>query len=418
MTSFMEGRNSLNLARLRPHNRLFKVSLIGSCLFAVTGLIPHGLGIHAEANAQNYNSEREVVCARPEFTSAPDADFIRAKHAEFHNFFGRGSGIKIAVIDTGVADHPQLRGVIPGADLVTPSNPEPLLDCEGHGTIVAGIIAGTDLGIAPDSTIISIKQSSTTAGNPEESGNLKTMAAAIDKAVELGARIINISIISCVDPALNTDISALLRATEKAEAAGVIIVAAAGNISDSCPQGSKVFPAHIPTVIAVKALDENTKITSYSVDTPPEQFALSASGHIELGISPSGEGWAKGVIPPRQQHSVAINGTSFAAPYISAIVALMVERYPTASPADIKKVLQNIAFPPVNAINPEAAIAALSPEYAEITSSDKTPVRKLKLSTIPPTDPHPEERFRYFIFIFGALHLIGFIGYGIKTARK
>lgn len=73
--------------------------------------------------------------------------------------FATGAGVRVAVIDTGVFDHEQLH-VEPVADLVSPAENNPLLDCDGHGTIVAGIIGADQSGVAPNSQILSIRQSS------------------------------------------------------------------------------------------------------------------------------------------------------------------------------------------------------------------------------------------------------------------
>ena len=81
-----------------------------------------------------------------------------------------GAGVKVAVIDTGVAGHPQLNQLSGGADFVTPDTPEPFKDCDAHGTVVAGIIAGTDAGIAPDAEILSIRQSSAHYRSPAPRG--------------------------------------------------------------------------------------------------------------------------------------------------------------------------------------------------------------------------------------------------------
>ena len=72
-----------------------------------------------------------------------------------------GRGVKVAVIDTGVSDHPRLGGVEPIADFVTPQDADPLTDCDGHGTAVAGAIAARDTGdglsgIAPDAQVLSL----------------------------------------------------------------------------------------------------------------------------------------------------------------------------------------------------------------------------------------------------------------------
>jgi membrane-anchored mycosin MYCP len=121
----------------------------------------------------------------------------------------RGSGQRVAVIDTGVSPHPRLSRTAAGGDYV--SNGEGAQDCDGHGTAVAGIIAAAAdpnhdddfSGVAPDAQLISIRQSSTRFGprvDPSTSGvgDVDTMAKAVRTAADLGASVINISSVACI----------------------------------------------------------------------------------------------------------------------------------------------------------------------------------------------------------------------------
>lgn len=153
--------------------------------------------------------EPDTACAKATLATAgpqPSAQYSEYR-ARLHSF-ATGAGVKVAVIDTGVAAHPQLR-VTPGADFVTPEEPDPLRDCDLHGTVVAGVIAGKDLGVAPDAEIYSIRQTSSHYRTPAPeneaaegvgSGTLASLAAAIEDAVNAGAQVINVSVVSCVPP--------------------------------------------------------------------------------------------------------------------------------------------------------------------------------------------------------------------------
>ena len=96
---------------------------------------------------------QEVACAVPARVEAPatDADLTRLRR------FATGEGVRVAVIDTGVAPHPDIAHLRPGRDFVAD---DALQDCDNHGTAVAGIIAGRTLGIAPEAEIVSIRQTS------------------------------------------------------------------------------------------------------------------------------------------------------------------------------------------------------------------------------------------------------------------
>ena len=151
---------------------------------------------------------QDIACA----VAAPAADGSEGAYdieelAELRRL-ATGAGVKVAVIDTGVARNPQLDQLAPGADFVTPDDPQPFLDCDVHGTVVAGIIAGTQLGVAPDAEILAIRQSSAHYRAPRDpgenaaefaaAGTLETLSHAIHNALDEGARVINMSVVSCL----------------------------------------------------------------------------------------------------------------------------------------------------------------------------------------------------------------------------
>ncbi len=131
----------------------------------------------------------------------------------------RGAGQRIAVIDTGVSRHRRLPDVVPGGDYV--STGDGTQDCDAHGTLVAGIIAAAAdsksdgfSGIAPEATLISIRQSSAkfapaTDRSRSGVGDVDTMAKAVRTAADLGASVINISSVACVPVAAALDDRAL-----------------------------------------------------------------------------------------------------------------------------------------------------------------------------------------------------------------
>ena len=190
-------------------------------------------------------TERTSECAAPEFSGdasqvpAPSQilDLDRARE------LATGRGQKVAVIDTGVTPHPRLGPVQPGGDYV--SDGDGLQDCDGHGTIVAGLIAAAPsaddgfAGVAPDAEILSIRQSSLAFGPAERGslpeyqqvgdgyGTVSTLAAAVVRAVDLGATVINISQVACAPSAEALDDDMLGRSLRFAHDRGVVVVAAA-----------------------------------------------------------------------------------------------------------------------------------------------------------------------------------------------
>ncbi|MDK8845565.1 S8 family serine peptidase [Corynebacterium sp. MSK297] len=311
--------------------------------------------------------------------------------------FATGAGVRVAVIDTGVFDHEQLH-VEPVADLVSPAENNPLLDCDGHGTIVAGIIGAEQSGIAPNSQILSIRQSSAhyssrqlsntpdhqhapDAEEPELTGTLSSFSQAIHTALDHDAQVINASVVSCIPPehAQHLRTQALDDALARAEHQQVPVVAAAGNAGQGCERGSIVFPGNNETVITVGALATPHEHAEYSMPQPghptgtgggdgrdaahnsdgPNNVALSAPGRVSVGLSPNSQAWAAGII--RNGQPSGLRGTSFAAPVVTGTVALLRERYPHASAAEIRELLVTASYPQHGFIDPVRVLTHPAP---------------------------------------------------------
>ena len=152
----------------------------------------------------------------------------------------RGAGQRVAVIDTGVSRHRRLPELVAGGDYAFTG--DGTQDCDAHGTLVAGIIAAAPdpkadrfSGVAPDVTVISIRQSSAKFAPVSDRsgtgvGDVDTMAKAVRTAADLGASVINISSVACVPAATALDDRALGAALAYAvDVKNAVIVAAAGN---------------------------------------------------------------------------------------------------------------------------------------------------------------------------------------------
>ncbi|NED85075.1 type VII secretion-associated serine protease mycosin [Streptomyces sp. SID11233] len=247
----------------------------------------------------------------------------------------KGKGVRVAVIDTGVDDtNPQLKSAVDraaGTDLLPvpkdgsqdpdaskgkgkskgkPSGGDGTVDTVGHGTKVAGIIAarprpGTGfVGLAPEATIIPIRQN-----DDKSTGTATTMAAAIRHAIAQHARVINIS--QDTAKPLRADSDLALAVTEALNK-DIVVVASAGN--DGLAGTVKVtYPAAYKGVLAVAASDRND-----------ERAPFSQTGDF-VGVAAPGVDMVSTV--PKGGQCVD-NGTSFSAPYVAGVAALLRAKHP------------------------------------------------------------------------------------------
>ncbi|MFD6971264.1 type VII secretion-associated serine protease mycosin [Streptomyces sp. NPDC059979] len=241
----------------------------------------------------------------------------------------KGASVRVAVIDTGVdRANPQLSGAIDtgaGKDFVDPKGGDGTNDTVGHGTKVAGLIAarpqeGTGfVGLAPDATIIPIRQN-----DGQGKGNALSLSQAIDHAVAKGAHVINIS--QDTDVPLSAD-SDLAKAVQKAVAANVVVVASAGNDGMS-GEKRKTYPAAFPGVLAVGASDRNNERAAFS---QPGDFIGVAAPGVDMVSTVPGYG------------QCIDNGTSFSAPYVAGVAALLRAEHGDWSAQQIVWQIQNTA---------------------------------------------------------------------------
>lgn len=356
--------------------------------------LEHGRGSGAHA-------ELVVACTSLDRVAAEKLPAADPRLAQLRRF-ATGAGVRVAVIDTGVAAHPQLRHLTAGPDFVDPAFPDPLLDCDSHGTIVAGVIAGERYGVAPDAQLVSIRQTSSHYRDPAGvleggTGSLQTLADALNAAVDADARVINVSVVSCLpaEDAARVDMRPIDAALARAERSGAVVVAAAGNLSESCEPGYVVVPAHAPTVLAVAARGDAHSLAPYSLPGPDRP--LSAPGAVEVALASDGVGWARGTVAQRGQ-TQPYAGTSFAAPVVSGAAALLFQRYPALSPAQVRGLIYAAAQPGEGAIDPLLVIQQLPP-------ADLTPRPPAVIE--PPPARRPAAASRWHVVAGAALAAVG-----------
>jgi subtilisin family serine protease len=227
-----------------------------------------------------------------------------------------GKNVKVAVIDSEIdGQHPDLQGVIAATYDALPSDDK---TAHPHGTGMAGAIASHQrlLGVAPGARLLAVRAfGANTAG---AQGTSMSIVKGLEWAVKEGAQIINMSFAGPKDPMLEQAIKGL-------KDRGVILIAAAGNAG---PKSPVLFPGGDPNVIAVSATDMDDK--TYANANRGKQVAIAAPGVDILVPAPDG-GYQ------------LTTGTSVAAAHISGVVALMLERNPRLTPAEVRNILSATA---------------------------------------------------------------------------
>lgn len=230
----------------------------------------------------------------------------------------RGSGIKIAIVDSGIdLHHPGLPHTAEGYNALDPeTSPE---DDNGHGTHVAGIAAGNwqdGSGVAPEATIVPVKVLDSSG-----SGNLSDVVDGLNWCLSRNIPIVNMSLGSPRDTqTMRAAVAALWEA-------GLLAVAAAGN--EGPRLGTVSFPARWPEVLAVAASTQDGRIAEFSSRGP--QVDLAAPGQSILSTWPGGG-------------TRTLSGTSMAAPHVSGGAALLMELsqksgYPAVRPGEVIRLL-------------------------------------------------------------------------------
>ncbi len=275
-----------------------------------------------------------------------------------------GSGVDVAVIDTGVAPVAGLDApgkVINGPDLSFESQNPSLqhLDTNGHGTFMAGLIAGNDgqaggyRGVAPGARIISLK-----VGVADGGVDVSQVIAAIDWVVQhrhdsgMNIRVLNLSY--GTNAAQPYDVDPLAYAVEQAWKAGIVVVAAAGNSGYQKGATSQPLadPAYDPQILAVGAADTmasaatwDDQVAPYSANAASCSNGCRAPDLVAPGTHLQGlrvvgsyidQNNPEGIVSDRYFRG---SGTSEAAAFASGAVADLLQRFPELTPDQVKAML-------------------------------------------------------------------------------
>lgn len=323
----------------------------------------------------NFGDDCEVSLIPGYRDNADNYYYSQVSGAEaLHRHGVRGGGVTVAVLDSGLWDHPNLLKDSQGKDRIKARydainhSEGDVFDESGHGSHLTSILAhsgetlsrgaatGGYKGVAPDVSIVAIKAF-------DESGQgglldiVRGVQWAVDNRQKYGIRVLNLSF--SARPRWPYFLDPINQAVMRAWAAGITVVAAAGNSGpDPMTVGS---PGNLPYIITVGAVTDswtaNTRADDYVPDfssrgpTPEAHIKpdiVAPGGHM-TGLTRPGSGLVKQ--HPEYQlpgGELVMTGTSQAAALVSGLAALLLQLEPDLSPDDVKCKLLSTAEPAIN----------------------------------------------------------------------
>ena len=350
-----------------------------------------------------------------------------------------GKGVTVAVIDTGVNPHPLFGTRLENGGDYIESGGNALRDCDGHGTIVAGIIAADTrntpyrfIGVAPDAKILAIRQTDSnytdSTNNNTPAGDLKTLGEAIMYAAsQPNVKVITMSVDNCnpvagglAQQSENTQAGLQLEAAINyaVNTADKVVVAAAGNIPNAntadqssqgqgsssgqtskcanVPQNSnpdpnavlqvEIPPAYADNVISVASVNPNSGGDPSTFTEWGPWVSVAAPGEGIISVDP-----AKGATMLTNQtvsggKPEVLQGTSFAAPYVAGLAALIRSKYPNLTARQVMYRMEVTAQHPsgpdgrnnqvgFGLINPVAALTALIPGQNGVPAAESSVIK-------------------------------------------
>jgi subtilisin family serine protease len=228
---------------------------------------------------------------------------------------GTGAGVNVYVVDTGIAQSDDLAGRVAAGFNAVPDGGDST-DCNGHGTHVAGIVGGTNYGVATGVTLVPVRVLDCTG-----SGAASTVIAGLewviqDHALSGTPAVVNMSLGGNASSALDTEVNSVI-------AAGMTTVVSAGNGgADACG----FSPARVPAAITVGASSLNDQQASFSnYGTCVDLYAPGMGILSDWYSSPTA--------------TAVSSGTSESAPFVAGVAALTLQQWPTASPTTVTQTI-------------------------------------------------------------------------------
>ena len=261
-----------------------------------------------------------------------------------------GTGINVAVLDTGIDALPDFAGrLVGGVDLSGEGNP--FADNFGHGTFVSGLVAGNGassngayIGEAPGAGLVAVKVAGA-SGATDLMTVLSGIEWTIDHKAALQIGVLNLSL--GIQPVTSTMLNPLDRAVEAAWRAGIVVVVAAGNAGPF--NGTILSPGDDPLVVTAGALDDNGTVTAADDSSPDFSSVgptntdgwtkpdLVASGRSVVSLRAPGSTIDTNYPSARIGTANFVgSGTSFSSAITSGAAALILQAHPDAQPDGVK----------------------------------------------------------------------------------
>jgi serine protease AprX len=300
-----------------------------------------------------------------------------------------GKGVTIAVVDTGIYPHPDIKGrILAFKDFVNGRDAVPY-DDNGHGTHVAGCAAGSGekadghfKGPAPEANLVGVKVLSG-QGSGSMAGIIKGIQWVIDNKDRYNIKVMNLSLGGPANLKEKDDLVSL--AIKRAADAGIVPLIAAGN---SGPMKYTIgTPAICSEALTVGAYDD--KNTANKSDDTMAFFSsrgpttrdgkvkpdIASPGVQIVSLRSPGSMIDKENVPHLGDYYVLLSGTSMATPVMAGVIADMIQANPNLTPAQVKEIAMKTARP-LNDASPTMQGMGLTDPYAAVQEAKKRAAEK------------------------------------------